>query len=118
MRISDWSSDVCSSDLQICSHISGIIMQYVEPTEPLNREGDKRLDGFDVGGIECLPCSRSSYFGRNGISSISGDIGHYHAGAFRRETTYRGRHDPDRKNAVEGKSVSVRVELGGLRDLK
>src|SRR3546814_4030178 len=51
---------------QICSHISGIIMQYVEPTEPLNREGDKRLDGFDVGGIECLPCSRSSYFGRNG----------------------------------------------------
>src|SRR3546814_12657441 len=26
---------------QICSHISGIIMQYVEPTEPLNREGDK-----------------------------------------------------------------------------
>src|SRR3546814_16340974 len=79
MRISDWSSDVCSSDL-----------------EPLNREGDKRLDGFDVGGIECLPCSRSSYFGRNGISSISGDIGHYHAGAFRRETTCRGSTDAAR----------------------
>src|SRR3546814_19881697 len=50
LRISNWGSDVCSSDL----------------------------------------------FGRNGISSIRGDIGHYHAGAFRRETTCRGRTDAAR----------------------
>src|SRR3546814_7410816 len=76
MRISDWSSDVCSSD----------------------------LDGDGVG--------------RSGIQR--GDTLHAEhlglADPYRFAVDDRG--DADRKSVVKGKSVSVRVVLGGRRIIK
>src|SRR3546814_16053933 len=86
MRISDWSSDVCPSDLT---------------------EGFRSL-------VIALPALRSS-----------ADVGRQAPGSLRRLWS-----DPDpklwsnrmpsvdRKSVVSGKSVSVRVDLGGRRTIK
>src|SRR3546814_15900963 len=71
MRISDWSSDVCSSDLS-CTRSA---------TSTPARSGRR-------------PAARRSSFRR-----------------WRRART-------DRKSVVSGKSVSVRVDLGGRRIIK
>src|SRR3546814_17560782 len=88
MRISDWSSDVCSSDLS-----------------------DRRADRRDAG------------FQRHDPARI--DLGEYLSAARpcppRRARGVRARcgdrRTLDRKSGVEGKSVSVRVDLGGRRSL-
>src|SRR3546814_15338289 len=78
MRISDWSSDVCSSDL---------------------------LWQFNAGlGILGGPMSFSS----GGKQYVSVLVGYGGSAAVTR----------DRKSVVEGKSVSVRVDLGGSRIIK
>src|SRR3546814_20109870 len=68
MRISDWSSDVCSSDLT-----------------PSRQERRK------------VSVASTSFFSLIRASSTMG---------------------PDRKSVVKGKSVSVRVDLGGRRIIK
>src|SRR3546814_15788342 len=95
MRISDWSSDVCSSDLQ---------------------RGDLRRGG-DRGGDRCdrpstrrhPPCAP-----RAPERQAHGDG--ERRGRRARRSAARGR--GDRKSVVQGKSVSVRVELGGRRIIK
>src|SRR3546814_16443467 len=79
MRISDWSSDVCSSDLSAVE---------------LLRQG---LGRVDVGRVE------------------------RHEDAFRsfgHGTIHKSVTKTDRKSVVLGKSVSVRVDLGGSRIIK
>src|SRR3546814_7697520 len=73
MRISDWSSDVCSSDL---STLSDVVKQL-----------ERRL------GVRLL--QRTTRVVR---PTLDGEA--------------------DRKSVVEGKSVSVRVDLGGRRIIK
>src|SRR3546814_7242945 len=82
MRISDWSSDVCSSDLFV-----------------VEIEISKQVDGKTL----------DTVLGK-GDQPI-------HALAVKRraETTP---HPPDRKSVVSGKSVPVRVDLGGRRIIK
>src|SRR3546814_18203187 len=88
MRISDWSSDVCSSDLRfllaVRCRFAGARTQYRPGDEP--RAGE--------------PCAfRPRYL--------------------RSEHRVRpGRGCADRKSVVSGKSVSVRVDLGGRRIIK
>src|SRR3546814_11200770 len=92
MRISDWSSDVCSSDLEVVGVLAG--------------EGD--------GGEDLRPEDRQQH-----VAAIE-DVE-----AGQRQHHERGRGDPvrralqhveaDRKSVVWGKSVSVRVDLGGRR---
>src|SRR3546814_17687761 len=87
MRISDWSSDVCSSDLQ-----------------RVVRHGLRAQRGVLAGrGAGGRPLRRLA--GR---------------GLFRRVDVQPGdrRQQGDRKSVVEGKSVSVRVDLGGRRIIK
>src|SRR3546814_15175264 len=84
MRISDWSSDVCSSDLPL--------LRMIEATGPSSRHG-RRAWAARVG-----LTSRPSFIACLG-SRNQGTV----------ETV------SDRKSAVEGKSVSVRVEHGGRR---
>src|SRR3546814_6391385 len=80
MRISDWSSDVCSSDLGVRFRpppppgLAGEVALVAEPTKPLGCR--LRGAGFD---------------------------------------SVRLHHSADRKSVVSGKSVSVRVDLGGRR---
>src|SRR3546814_13872272 len=81
MRISDWSSDVCSSDL----------------VKVKGKNGEKISIGDRVK-ITGKLSSNDSYCSLNvqEIEKLEGD----------------------RKSVVEGKSVSVRVDLGGRRIIK
>src|SRR3546814_19524144 len=91
MRISDWSSDVCSSDL--CP---------VRPIHPFDRPPGC-CDVIQIWGVT-LACGVSARFRlRDGMIWIA-----------LRATSQR----PDRKSVVSGKSVSVRVDLGGRRIFK
>src|SRR3546814_7617512 len=82
MRISDWSSDVCSSDLASISRFSAGTL-----ASAMRR------------------ASRSDLVARTPVLPLSGPSD---AGSVAR----------DRKSVVEGKSVSVRVDLGGRRNIK
>src|SRR3546814_14640198 len=114
LRISYWSLDVCSSD-----HLCGItlLLSLTVAIEDDDQHGD-RLLYFRAGGFFCESCGRK-------------DGPH--------DQTYRRRAEPsrcrfaerrfdhatpelrtivDRKSVVEGKSVSVRVSLGGSMIIK
>src|SRR3546814_11206901 len=88
MRISDWSSDVCSSDLSSCKAASASAALL--------------LASESTSGDSCWKMvSRSS------------------ATTFLRLANHWRRRRPrDRKSVVEGKSVSVRVDLGVPRIIK
>src|SRR3546814_20995198 len=97
MRISDWSSDVCSSDL---SHPipPAKYRDRVPPIRPVPRasrqqcaEGARR----PLRPCLCPPRSRSPTAGR-AASALPPD-------------------QADRKSVVSGKSVAVRVDTGGRR---
>src|SRR3546814_16636375 len=92
MRISDWSSDVCSSDL---------------PHLPARRIIN--LDALALG---------HQRFGQRGGIAAAGKFNEPAAGGadprrIKRIDRYRGFHGADRQSLVEGKSVSVSVHLGG-----
>src|SRR3546814_11584336 len=87
MRISDWSSDVCSSDLR-------------------------------RGAAEWTPCPTSSS-PASGAPSVSPNWSGRSTWSARCPThSIRAACTTDRKSVVQGKSVSVRVDLGGRRLIK
>src|SRR3546814_14906755 len=88
MLISDWSPDVCSSDLFI-----------YHACRELVAGGPKRSQGFGKAG-------------GNGFLAGRPDIGQSHA------VGGQDAGEGDRKSVVEGKSVSVRVDLGGRSNIK
>src|SRR3546814_20752521 len=115
MRISDWSSDVCSSDL------IGPLIAVIEQLEwnfrmVLAARIQRQLQLSDVTTlwIDCqlkhvrldldqiLACSHRGFGRSSGIVCRARDV------------VIAG----DRKRVVWGKSVSVRVDLGGRRILK
>src|SRR3546814_16139099 len=89
-RISDWSSDVCSSDLLPCQRADGLAGTATGPVPARNPH-----------------------------------CGHGRTAAGRRREPSRYRSDgpggrpqrSDRQSVVSGKSVSIRVDLGGRRIL-
>src|SRR3546814_14638328 len=89
MRISDWSSDVCSSDLPAC--------------------GAARMSKDDVSRIRLAIWIPSFLYGR--ICDHPPRMCHHrwHGSSASPQ---------DRKSVVSGKSVSVRVDLGGRRIIK
>src|SRR3546814_19150414 len=84
MRISDWSSDVCSSDLETRA------WTIVRGTKAPQAAGVIHTD-FERGFIRAFTIGYDDYI------------------------QFKGE---DRKSVVEGKSVSVRVDLGGRRSIK
>src|SRR3546814_19154557 len=84
MRISDWSSDVCSSDL--VAHRVEIGQDRGAITAARHRRFEPARQRFD----------RDKAI----VERKAADIV-----------------DPDRKSVVSGKSVSVRVDIGGRRTL-
>src|SRR3546814_15238000 len=97
MRSSDWSSDVCSSDLAIDDHLA-------------DGRGDEEQEGGEVGALQPGERQAAGAGGR----CLTDRFG-------QRQRDDRGEHEggrPDRKSVVEGKGVSVRVDLGGRRNLK
>src|SRR3546814_16114345 len=84
MRISDWSSDVCSSDLDRLDDARGFMA------------GD-RGEGVRIGAVDEMQI-RMAKPARDGADTHLVRV--------------------DRKSVVQGKSVSVRVDLGGRRIIK
>src|SRR3546814_14048854 len=89
MRISDWSSDVCSSDLSLRTRFSNLA-NILE-----DRSRNEEVLVLDRPVLTCADWQRlKAYFG-DAVAELE-----------------------DRKSVVEGKSVSVRVDLGGRRIIK
>src|SRR3546814_687242 len=98
MRISDWSSDVCSSDL------TG--SRRTRRSSPARRAPVGRWSGGT---------RRTAGRSREGrVARGSGRPARIRARGASRPACRR----TDRKSVVEGKSVSVRVDLGGGRSIK
>src|SRR3546814_11699093 len=99
MRISDWSSDVCSSDLSARLRASRSATSYLRPIAAMNAGsiGDGSLRTVGGGPIRSDPCASGPFrAARESLSGASPSV-------------------RDRKSVVSGKSVSVRVDLGGRR---
>src|SRR3546814_15988283 len=104
MRISDWSSDVCSSDLGGCperpDHVQQLLGLLCQCEIRRWRYPALRLHG----------CER-----RNEQHDLHPRI----QGIFEQaQEIEESRSRRDRKSVVEGKSVSVRVDHGGRRLIK
>src|SRR3546814_19492481 len=101
MRISDWSSDVCSSDL---IPTRGRALDQVDGLGRvgIGVRGSTGRGEFAQRPHRCRICQddRAS----RGNDSLEGGRARHYAG--------------DRKSVEEGKSVSVRVDLGGRRMIK
>src|SRR3546814_12849486 len=88
MRISDWSSDVCSSDLPVTAGaLTAAVLFIAERAETL----------VGIWGLGLAPTGERDPLGLRRAA----------LGLIR-----------DRKSVVEGKSGSVRVDLGGRRIIK
>src|SRR3546814_13963427 len=102
MRISDWSSDVCSSDLRL--------LDQADPPFEL-RIDDRTLDQADDFGIVIILEFKAP--APVGVAQQREVI------ALRPRRDVRGEQvREDRKSVVSGKRVSVRVDLGGRRIIK
>src|SRR3546814_11916506 len=99
MRISDWSSDVCSSDLKLQGGRSPACGRLL----PRRRLGQRRAWQLWLCGT------------RAGAAGFRHRHPRLPAGA---EGALARLSGGDRKSVVEGKSVSVRVDLGGRRTIK
>src|SRR3546814_20897067 len=94
MRISDWSSDVCSSDLDVLAELRERQLDRVRAGRE-DHVAALELDGAAVvllqrHDVEGLPLAEDA---------VRGDL-------------------VDRKSVVEGKSVSVSVDIGGSSIIK
>src|SRR3546814_15557223 len=101
MRISDWSSDVCSSDLPLHSAQT--------PSNTTMASSAAGSAGFGVLKPALVadqsPAQRQRRFDLERVAPFRLALAAVHAIELRR----------DRKSGVWGKSVSLRVYLGGLR---
>src|SRR3546814_16381768 len=119
MRISDWSSDVCSSDLQFFNIVGTGIYQSA-PDAPTNTAIGINAADETIKGIEL-----------DATVLVNSNLNFSFTGAYTKSKVDRlsnpkltGAALPleqitlDRKSGVEGKSVSVRIDLGGLCSIK
>src|SRR3546814_15756283 len=112
MRISDWSSDVCSSDLSE----ERTARDYGSAETAQKRWKDVWAAGQGIEAIHSVAA----------VSDIVDDIeaGYWHSVerlngiAVARRPAQVASGTEDRKSVVWGKSVSVRVDLGGRRLIK
>src|SRR3546814_12099524 len=99
MRISDWSSDVCSSDLEAAGRVA----------RSAKAAGVERL--AHLSGIGSDPGSSSPYIASRGRGEQAVRDAFPAASLIRTAVI-------DRKTVVWGQSVSVRVDIGGRGCLK
>src|SRR3546814_15361956 len=117
MRISDWSSDVCSSDLIRAQRRIGqpLLREHalVDFRAELAVRPLERGNAGDLAVDEALADAHALAFG---------ELGEGHPVDQPRQRSFDpaalDEADEDRKSVVEGKSVSVRVDLGGRRVIK
>src|SRR3546814_16793183 len=100
MRISDWSSDVCSSDLATLQYAFDDFVAVERFAGFVQDVGNDISDGsFAVApGVECVNASANKYKTAVFDEFVVNRLG-------------------DRKSDVEGNRVSVRVACGGRRSI-
>src|SRR3546814_17862707 len=102
MRISDWSSDVCSSDLLRLADGS---LRTIHPAHIVMATSQ-----IGTPNVPTIPT----------LERFSGQV--MHSSRFKRGSEWADRNvlvlGTDRKRVVEGKSVSVSVDLGGRSIIK
>src|SRR3546814_14746354 len=126
MRISDWSSDVCSSDLVAVLVIGQFLFTVIR--SPIVR--------LAIALLFAIPAGIAGYHAVQGVIELAIDPGmmlstlSWIGGGIIAVTAWirlasleisqpaQGAAGADRKSVVEGKSVSVRVDLGGRRIIK
>src|SRR3546814_15171090 len=99
MRISDWSSDLCSSYLDLSPGYPCLLKNAelrIHPGKDNLEAARKCVNQMLAADPDSADALAAAVFVNYGLSAA----------------------DPDRKSVVEGKSVSVRVDLGGRRIIK
>src|SRR3546814_14440375 len=104
MRISDWSSDVCSSDLLLAQRLGPQLSRVV---------GESGGSCYGNGVFR-----RSVFAGAFLAVRFTGGFCARNAGTRSCCGLLKAGCTTDRQSVVEGKSVYVRVDLGGSRILK
>src|SRR3546814_19335462 len=104
MRISDWSSDVCSSDL-LCPHHSPHRIDIEEDVVGVEQLLQGQVDDAYLRAEQQDPRDHEQHAGDNQRNQRHGEKQRFERGV-------------DRKRVVKGKRVSVSVETGGGRILK
>src|SRR3546814_13129405 len=107
MRISGWSSDVCSSDLIVGVEALCRLKSDTGEIVPAAEFTDAMADAHAAFGIT-----------ERMLARIVADIKSWHGMGLDFGHVGINVPSPDRKSVVEGKSVSVRVDLGGRRIIK
>src|SRR3546814_20156208 len=108
MRISDWSSDVCSSDLEPRSE--SVLRDVLRGKVQL----DTRLQDQSLGDALVIIAFEPT----EQITLVAQEQGAFDLEQIGREPFEADRRLGDRKSLVSGKSVSVSVDLGGRRKIK
>src|SRR3546814_16501070 len=107
MRISDWSSDVCSSDLlRVLSVGSDALMPLLHAAITSSGPETRNIGAAITG-------SRSRRLNSSIVTGIATSTG-----ISRLRSRWHADERTDRKSVVSGKSVSVRVDLGGRSLIK
>src|SRR3546814_13987004 len=112
MRISDWSSDVCSSDL-VCTQSTALRLSSATlPEAPASAStGAVGAPAWDAcGGMDWQPASDSAAASRE-TASIEWRMANL-------PEPGRSSSLADRKSVVEGKCVADRLDLGGSLIIK
>src|SRR3546814_17677978 len=109
MRISDWSSDVCSSDLAV-EGVDIIAVGANDLTAAMGCPGQVREPAV-IAAFERIAAAANRY-GRIAVVGGVPDDEYYPA------ILELGFSSLDRTSVGEGKSGSVRVDLGGRRHIK
>src|SRR3546814_18451685 len=114
MRIRDWSSDVCSSDLPPAQtskrrHHDGVA-----------EHRSTGLRHYHMSALTMMLCNFDQYDGgsEQNHERQRGRDNDERAALGAECQIHQGKADIDRKSVGEGKSVSVRVDLGGRRIIK
>src|SRR3546814_18854113 len=111
MRISDWSSDVCSSDL-------GRLRRLAGGARVARRAGVRRRRGrLSPDRRSALSGAGAGCKGGDPLSAQPERVLRYRPRA-RLSVGWIGGRAPDRKSVGQGKRVSVRVDTGGPGVLK
>src|SRR3546814_13539627 len=109
MRISDWSSDVCSSDLLPMAAVIELLDEYFETlARAINRHGGEILKFIGDAILAIFPLEE----GR------AGDARRACAASMAAATEALEAARQDRQSVVKGKSGYVRVGIGGHSSIK
>src|SRR3546814_18025887 len=123
MRISDWSSDVCSSDLQLVVQLVAAGERAQVGAHARQRLGEHLAAKGAVDRRELVEAKAPDQHAERGALHQQGEereaggMNGDEALDLRRNVGVLGDRQ-ERKSAVEGKSVSVSVDIGGRRIIK